>query len=81
VLAARGEQPAASLTLLTTLLDFSDTGVLDIFVDEASVQLREMTIGPRPLAARACSRARSWPPPSASCARTTWSGTTWSATT
>jgi polyhydroxyalkanoate synthase len=45
VLAARGEHPAASLTLLTTLLDFSDTGVLDLFVDEASVQLREMTIG------------------------------------
>ena len=45
VLAARGEQPASSLTLLTTLLDFSDTGVLDLFVDEASVQLREMTIG------------------------------------
>lgn len=45
VLAARGEQPAASVTLLTTLLDFSDTGILDIFVDEASVQLREMTIG------------------------------------
>ena len=35
VLAARGEQPAASMTLLTTLLDFSDTGVLDIFIDEA----------------------------------------------
>jgi len=45
VLAARGEQPAASVTLLTTFLDFSDTGVLDIFVDEASVQLRELTIG------------------------------------
>ncbi len=45
VLAARGEQPAASLTLLTTLLDFSNTGILDLFVDEASVQLREMTIG------------------------------------
>ncbi len=45
VLAARGEQPAASVTLLTTLLDFSDTGVLDIFVDETAVQLREMTIG------------------------------------
>jgi polyhydroxyalkanoate synthase len=47
VLAARGEQPAQSLTLLTTFLDFSDTGVLDIFIDEPSVQLREMTIGPR----------------------------------
>jgi polyhydroxyalkanoate synthase len=46
VLAARGEQPAHSLTLLTSLLDFSHTGVLDVFVDEASVQMREMTIGP-----------------------------------
>ena len=46
VAAARGEQPAASVTLLTTLLDFVDTGVLDIFVDESSVRLREMTIGP-----------------------------------
>jgi polyhydroxyalkanoate synthase subunit PhaC len=45
VLAARGEQPAESLTLLTTLLDFEHTGILDIFVDEASVQLREMTLG------------------------------------
>ena len=45
VLAARGEQPAHSLTLLTTLLDFSDTGILDIFIDEAMVQMREMTLG------------------------------------
>jgi len=45
VLAARGEQPAASVTLLTTFLDFSNTGILDVFVDEASVQLREMTLG------------------------------------
>jgi polyhydroxyalkanoate synthase len=43
--AARGRQPAESLTLLTTFLDFSNTGILDIFVDEASVQLREMTLG------------------------------------
>jgi len=46
VLAARGEHPAHSLTLLTTLLDFSDTGILDIFVDESMVKVREMTIGP-----------------------------------
>jgi len=46
VLAARGEQPAHSVTLLTTLLDFTDNGILDVFVDEASVKLREMTIGP-----------------------------------
>lgn len=45
VLYGRGEQPAASLTLLTTLLDFSDTGVLDVFIDEAQVALREQTIG------------------------------------
>jgi polyhydroxyalkanoate synthase len=38
-------QPAASLTLLTTLLDFSDTGILDVFVDEASVRQREAAIG------------------------------------
>jgi polyhydroxyalkanoate synthase subunit PhaC len=44
VLAARGQQPAASVTLLTTLLDFSDTGVLDVFVDEPSVQMREATL-------------------------------------
>ena len=45
VLAARGEQPAESMTLLTTLLDFSDTGILDVFIDEAAVKLRERTIG------------------------------------
>ena len=45
VLAARGEKPASSVTLLTTFLDFSDTGVLDLFIDEPSVHLREMTIG------------------------------------
>ncbi|NLZ41368.1 MAG: alpha/beta fold hydrolase, partial [Comamonadaceae bacterium] len=45
VLAARDEHPAASVTLLTTLLDFADTGVLDVFVDEAAVRLREATIG------------------------------------
>ncbi|HJW12524.1 MAG TPA: class I poly(R)-hydroxyalkanoic acid synthase [Albitalea sp.] len=46
VLAARGEKPAASMTLLTTFLDFSDTGVLDLFIDEAMVQMREVAIGP-----------------------------------
>ena len=37
--------PAHSLTLLTTLLDFKETGVLDVFVDEPTVQMREVTIG------------------------------------
>jgi polyhydroxyalkanoate synthase len=45
VLAARGEKPASSVTLLTTFLDFSDTGILDIFVDEAMVAYREMQLG------------------------------------
>jgi polyhydroxyalkanoate synthase len=45
VLAARGERPAHSLTLLTTLLDFKYTGVLDVFVDEPMVQMREVSIG------------------------------------
>ncbi|MEO7335815.1 MAG: alpha/beta fold hydrolase, partial [Caldimonas sp.] len=46
VLAARGEDsPAESMTLLTTFLDFSDTGVLDLFIDEGMVKMREMTLG------------------------------------
>ena len=45
VLAARGQQPASSLTLLTTLIDFSSNGVLDIFIDEAMVKMREMSLG------------------------------------
>ena len=45
VLAARGEKPAASLTLLVTLLDFENSGVLDVFVDEEIVSYRERTIG------------------------------------
>ena len=42
---ARGDNPVASLTLLTTLLDFTDTGILDVFVDEAHVAYREQTLG------------------------------------
>lgn len=49
LLAAKGENPAASLTLLTTLLDFADTGVIDVFIDETQVTLREQTIGERGL--------------------------------
>ena len=45
VLAARKQNPAASLTLLTTLLDFTDSGILDVFIDEGMVKLRETTIG------------------------------------
>jgi polyhydroxyalkanoate synthase len=45
VLAARKEKPLASATFLTTFLDFSETGVLDIFVDEQTVKYREMQLG------------------------------------
>ena len=45
VLAARKKDYVASLTLLTTLLDFTDTGILDVFIDEGMVKLRETTIG------------------------------------
>ncbi len=45
VLAQRGEKPVASATLLTTLLDFTDTGILDVFIDEAFVKYREMEMG------------------------------------
>ena len=41
VLHERGQQPVSSVTFLTTLLDFSNTGVLDVFIDEAFVQYRE----------------------------------------
>ena len=42
VLAARGEAPVNSATFLTTLIDFTDTGILDVFIDEAFVKMREM---------------------------------------
>jgi polyhydroxyalkanoate synthase len=45
VMAARGQQPVASLSLLTTFLDFSDTGVMDVFIDEVQVNMREQAIG------------------------------------
>jgi polyhydroxyalkanoate synthase len=45
VLASQGIHPAASLILLTSFLDFTDTGVLDVFIDETMVEMREKTIG------------------------------------
>ncbi|MCX7219612.1 MAG: alpha/beta fold hydrolase, partial [Burkholderiales bacterium] len=44
ILGSRGENPISSLTLLTTLLDFSDTGILDVFIDEEQVAKRESSI-------------------------------------
>ncbi len=42
---ARGDKPAHSLTLLTTLLDFSSAGDLSCFVDQAMVARQEAAIG------------------------------------
>lgn len=45
VLAARGESKLATITLLTTMLDFTDTGDIGLLIDKGSVALREATIG------------------------------------
>ena len=45
VLAAKRHDKLATVTLLTTMLDFSDTGEIGLLIDESSVALREATIG------------------------------------
>ena len=45
VSAAQAEDKLASLTLLTTMLDFADTGDIGLLIDESSVAMREATIG------------------------------------
>jgi len=45
VLAARKDNSIASLTLFTTLLDFTNSGILDVFIDESMVKMRETSIG------------------------------------
>lgn len=45
VLFARGEKPVTSMTLLTSFLDFSDTGIIDVYIDENQVAMREKAIG------------------------------------
>ena len=45
VLGARGDESVASLTLLTTMLDFREPGDLGVFIDEQGVSQREQTIG------------------------------------
>lgn len=41
----QGLDPVASVTLLTSFLDFSDTGVIDVFIDENHVRWREQQMG------------------------------------
>ena len=45
VLAATGDERVESVTFLASMLDFSDTGEIGLFVDEASVAAREAAIG------------------------------------
>jgi polyhydroxyalkanoate synthase len=45
VLAAHGDERIASITFLTTMLDFVDTGDIGLIIDEAYVAGREATIG------------------------------------
>ena len=46
VLKAKNQDIVASATFLAALLDFSESGEIGLFVDEASVAAREATIGP-----------------------------------
>jgi len=45
VMAAKGEEMVESVTFLAAMLDFSDTGQIGLFIDEASVAAREATLG------------------------------------
>jgi len=45
VLAARREDKLTTMTLLTTMVDFADTGEIGLLIDHAGVALREATIG------------------------------------
>lgn len=45
ILRTRGDESVASVTLLTTMLDFREPGDLGVFVDEEGVRQREQTIG------------------------------------
>src|SRR3954453_23999702 len=45
VLAARGEDKLATMTLLTTMIDFTDTGEIGLLIDQTSAAMREATIG------------------------------------
>jgi polyhydroxyalkanoate synthase len=45
VMGEKGERGVESATFLASMLDFSDTGDIGLFIDEASVALREAAIG------------------------------------
>lgn len=45
VLDGRNQHPVASMTLMSTFLDFGDPGALGLFIDETIVELREQQLG------------------------------------
>ena len=45
VMAAKGENRVESATFLASMLDFSDTGDIGLFIDESGVAVREAAIG------------------------------------
>jgi polyhydroxyalkanoate synthase subunit PhaC len=45
VMAAKGDASVKSVTFLATMLDFTETGQIGLFIDEASVAAREAAIG------------------------------------
>ena len=45
VMAAKRDDHAASLTLLTTMLDYSDTGEIGLLISKESLAAREQAIG------------------------------------
>ena len=82
VLAARGEQPARQRDAADHAARLHrHRRARPVHRRAGGAVARDDARRPRRPTAPACSRARNWPPPSASCARTTWSGTTSSATT
>ena len=71
VMSKRDRERIASLTLLATMLDFSDVGEIGVYIDEAFVQQEEARFRDGGMRARRAARVR----PSRACARTNWSGT------
>ena len=71
-LTEKGDDRLGTITLLNTLLDYSEPGVLGTFTDEKTVARLE-----KQMAAKACWRAARWRAPSTCCGPTTSSSTTW----
>jgi hypothetical protein len=76
VLEKKGANPSVSLTLLTTLLDFTEVGEIRVYIDEKFVAKREQQLKKGGIVP-----GGELPGPSRACAPTTSCGPTWSTTT